>query len=96
MLFWVRFSIAAVLLLLFGVAAIGNIILALDARFRGKRHSLAPFLGGAAGAVGAMVSPYPLLQAYWWVPLVADIGTVPLLAVTLVWVLAGGPRKAKM
>lgn len=43
---------------------------------------MVPFLGGASGAVAFILSGNSL-SPYWWVPLVADYGSLP---VVTVWI----------
>jgi hypothetical protein len=67
------------LLAIFFYAAIGQIVGILGAR-RGKSFSLVPLIGGLAGMCGLLIIPYPPARVYWWLPLLLDIGCLPLLA----------------
>jgi hypothetical protein len=44
--------------------------------------SLVPVLGGALAAVAFAIAPRDGLRGLWWLPLVADLGCVPLLVLT--------------
>lgn len=38
-----------------------------------------PFIGGIVGLIGVAVCPLPVSNRWFWVPLVLDVGTLPLL-----------------
>ncbi len=69
-----RWLIGGLLLVFFAGAATTNIILAIRARLHGEHHSLVPFVGGLAGCLGLLILPLEALHAWWWVPLIIDIG----------------------
>jgi hypothetical protein len=53
-------------------------------RSRSVRHpSWIPVIGGLAGAVALTIIPSAALNRLWWIPLLADYGTVPGLLETL-------------
>jgi hypothetical protein len=56
--------------------------------------TMTPLAGGIAGAVSFLIIPTWELHAWWWLPLVLDTGSGPLmLAAFLFWLKRG--RKAK-
>ena len=63
---------------------IGQFVFVFGWLVRGKRSSLIPFIGGTVGAVGLLLVPVSSLHQWWWVPLFADLGTVPLALATLI------------
>ncbi|REK09016.1 MAG: hypothetical protein DWQ37_19335 [Planctomycetota bacterium] len=48
-----------------------------------RSFSSLPILGGLLGALAFLA--FETLRPFWWVPLVADIGCVPVLALTLLY-----------
>lgn len=48
-----------------------------------RRNSLIPLVGGLTGAAGLLLLPLPELRACWWIPLVMDLGSAPLLAASI-------------
>lgn len=50
---------------------------------RRRTGSWIPLLGGLAGSLGILISPSPVIHAYWWVPLLLDWGCVPGMTITL-------------
>jgi hypothetical protein len=73
------------LLLLFVIAALSNIALLcliLAKRFRG---TFVPIVGGVAGMLGCLIYPHAGLRGYWWVPLFADLGTLPMILPALAY-----------
>lgn len=68
----------AIALLVFGVYAISLNWFKLIQACQGKpRSSWIPFLGGLAGAIGLVVYPWQNLKPYWYLPLLADWGSIP-------------------
>jgi hypothetical protein len=68
--------------------ALGNVVLVLRSRALGKRSCLVPLIGGLAGMAACFLLPFPWLAHWWWVPLIADLGSGFLFGVTavfLVW-----------
>lgn len=46
-----------------------------------RRHvSAIPLIGGIAGSLALLALPIPRVSAYWWIPLVIDYGTLPMVA----------------
>ena len=44
-----------------------------------KKGSLMPVIGGLSGTIGLLTIPRKGLAEWWWVPLIADFGSVRLL-----------------
>jgi hypothetical protein len=78
-----RLTGACLLLLFFLLAAIANAQM-LIRRMRGPSGpSLVPVLGGLSGMVGMLIMPWPSVRIWAWVPLLLDVGSVPIIAMTL-------------
>ncbi|MCK6538268.1 MAG: hypothetical protein L6Q84_35285 [Polyangiaceae bacterium] len=75
MLRWVA---ATLLLTVFAIVALGNAWAALRFYARGRSGSQVPFLGGIVGLVGVLTLPIGHVSWVSWIPLVADIGCLPL------------------
>jgi hypothetical protein len=72
--------ISLLLLFLGGWAMITNWVIPL----RPKGGSLIPVIGGVFVAIAFVTIPFKVLHGFWWLPLIVDLGCLPLL------VLAGG------
>jgi hypothetical protein len=72
-----RWTITALLLLLFGAVAAGNIVGAMLAIKHRRNYSMVPVIGGIAGAIGLYLAPINITK--WWVPLLCDPSTLCLL-----------------
>ena len=46
--------------------------------------SLAPIFGGVLGMIGILILPVKAMKMWWWVPLIADYGCLPLV-IHAVW-----------
>ena len=90
----VRSILACLLLAAFVWAAASNLALAILALLKRWRGSLVPIVGGVLGLAGCLISPWPLLRAWCWVPPLVDLGCLPLIASTLFW-LAFRPKDQK-
>lgn len=54
--------------------------------FKGETGSLIPILGGVLGALVVWnVATNPAVRRLWWVPLVVDCGSIPLLLTTVLF-----------
>jgi hypothetical protein len=81
---WVCAGLFAALALCF----IGGNLFIVFRDVRGKAGgSLLPFVGGVAGAISLLLIPQSQFRPWWWVPLVADAGSAPLLLWTTVWLI---------
>lgn len=49
----------------------------------GARSSLVPFVGGFFGVGAALLSSDPAVRRYWWVPLIVDPGSIPIVLWTI-------------
>lgn len=77
---------AMVLIILSLWIIIGNLWIAFGGLFkkRKKFESLLPIVGGCAGVIGLWLLPLAQFHRFWWVPLVVDLGCVPLLISAIV------------
>ena len=59
----------------------GNLWIALGSLFKKQKSfvSFVPFVGGLVGTIGVLLLPVPGARFFWWIPLVADLGSGPLL-----------------
>jgi hypothetical protein len=74
-----RWFFATVFLLLFFLLAVANAY-SVAASFWHKRHiSAVPFFGGIAGVLGFLVTPVKHVNEWWWLPLIVDYGSAPVL-----------------
>ena len=71
-------SILLALLSFFTIA--GNYAIALS-----RKGSLVPLVGGVSGALAILLWPAPVVHVWFWVPLVIDLGSLPILFMLLVW-----------
>lgn len=60
---------------LFLLVALGNVTVALRWRLYGRSGTMFPLIGGLAGLGACFSLPFPSLHQYWWIPLLADLGT---------------------
>jgi len=74
-----------ILAAVFVLVSFGNAGIVLRWRTHGKSGSLLPLIGGAAGLGAFLMLPYPLLNHWWWTPLVVDLGTGYLAIATVVF-----------
>ena len=80
----VALQIVSLILMLFAGIAIGTNWLGVFRYFiTGQRYSLIPFVGGLMGALALCVCPFEIPRLPWWIPLLADLGCVPLLIATV-------------
>ena len=76
--------VTTLLLFLGGWITIANWIIPM----RPKGGSLIPVIGGAFVAIAFAISPLGVLNGFWWLPLILDLGCLPLLILTggyLIW-----------
>ena len=80
--------VGAVILALFATAVVaGNWILVIRGLRGQPSGSQIPLFGGLAGAASLFVVPTNGVALWWWIPLVLDPGSVPLLFVTATYCL---------
>ena len=58
------------------LAILGNLGTAFHWYTRRSRGSLVPLVGGLTGITACVTLPFPALRHWWWIPLVADPGSV--------------------
>jgi len=73
-----RWLLFVILLFFGGLAIIGNWVIP----FQRRGGSLVPMFGGALAAIALAVAPVDSLHWFWWIPLIIDLGCVPLLVLT--------------
>lgn len=81
---WITFGVFAAL---FIVVAVTNIALLIRYFLKSKHSSLIPFVGGLAGAVSCFTCPYRSVGVFWWLPLLLDVGALPLIVPSFIWYL---------
>jgi hypothetical protein len=77
-----RWLVSAALMLVGGWAILGNWVIACT-----RSGSLIPFFGGIFVAVGIVVLPIEGIRGLWWIPLLIDLGCMPVLLMTGVFLL---------
>lgn len=78
-------ALSAVLLALSAWAILANWWIIVSWLIWRKRASLIPLVGGALGCMGCALSPFDVLNRYWWAPFVLDFGSVPGLGYTAIY-----------
>ena len=48
-----------------------------------KQGSLVPFVGGVSGALAILLWPAPVVHLWFWIPLVIDLGSFPIVFLAL-------------
>jgi hypothetical protein len=71
--------VASLLLFLGTVVIVGNWSAPVVSFVRKRNVSMIPLLGGMFGAAGCFLSPWGFLNSLWWLPLIIDIGCIPML-----------------
>ncbi len=79
--------------IVFLLCAVGNLALTVRWYARQKHASLVPLIGGVSGALACFTVPFTALRGVWWIPLLLDIGTVPLLALTVAFSIRAAIRQ---
>jgi len=74
---WLRWGIAALLLLSFALCSVANISIIIECVVRRRFVSRIPLVGGIAGAAALLIAPIPALHWWWWSPLLLDVGCLP-------------------
>jgi hypothetical protein len=82
----VLWFIAGVLLLLATIVILGNAEVVVSRMVQKKFSSRMPFFGGICGVLGILAMPLKGSAKWCWIPLIADLGSAPML-VGLVWML---------
>ena len=79
-----RWILGTVLAVIFVVAALGNAWTVIRYIVHKRRSSAAPLVGGLCGVGSCLVLPLANLNEWWWLPLLLDYGSLPVLAVSAV------------
>jgi hypothetical protein len=75
--------------------AFGSVFIALNAvllwRFSilHERGSFAAVVGGLCACLGILVVPVPAMQWWWWLPLIVDVGCLPLIVAAMIGMVIG-------
>jgi len=56
--------------------------------------SVIPFLGGLSGTIGLLIAPVNGIAVFWWIPLLLDWGSVPLVVFSASYALSKKRTKA--
>ena len=78
---WLLPGLLVLLFLIFATANAQIVLDSLRARPGERASSMIPCVGGLAGAIGLYLAPADAVRAYAWVPLLADFGCAPYLAI---------------
>jgi len=73
-------TISALLIALSLCAICGNLWIAFAWYLVKKRATMIPLVGGIVGTIGLLLLPVTGIRCFWWVPLMVDLGCVPMLA----------------
>ncbi len=76
---WIAFSLLA---LLGSHATICNCV-GVAQSHPGRSYSVVLLLGGGMVAIGLAAAPLDVLNRLWWIPLIADLGCLPILTMTV-------------
>lgn len=78
----IRWIVAGILLLFSLWAVLGNLWVAFGGLFKRRKRfeSFVPLMGGVTGMIGIVLFPVERFRWLWWVPLIVDLGCVPLFA----------------
>lgn len=71
------------LLLISGVAIVGNAAIPIRYWLTQKTCSMVPLAGGLCGALGLWIVPIEGARFWWWVPPLVDLGCVPQIAILI-------------
>jgi hypothetical protein len=76
-----------VLCLLGGYLIVGQWVGITLRMMKHRSYSVVPLFGGALGAIGCALAPWPAVRQFWWVPPIVDpgCGAVLLLPFFLAW-----------
>lgn len=83
----------ALLAMFASLVIVSNVVGSWRASRRGGGYSSFPFLGGLVGAAALLALPAAKLHRWWWVPLLVDPYSVPLLVLWMVDRLRRGGNK---
>lgn len=84
LVYWLRIVISAIVALVFASLAIGNARVMFRYVTSERRGSLVPVVGALAGVIAILVAPCPVNRAWLWLPLVLDIGGLPMIVMLII------------
>jgi hypothetical protein len=79
-----RWAIGVAALILGGMISLGNWITLIGVIVTKRSSSFVPFVGGVLAAIGIFVLPISGLWKWAWIPLVADLQSLPITVWTCV------------
>jgi hypothetical protein len=74
-----QWGVASLCLLIFGLIALLNAWTLIEYRLNKKHVSAVPLVGGLLGVFGLLLLPVGGPKEFWWLPLLLDYGSVPML-----------------
>jgi hypothetical protein len=86
------FSISLLLLAIGCIVIIGNWWVPIKyyvLKRRERSISCMPIVGGVLASFGLLLSPYSWLHEFFWIPLVVDIGCLPMILAYILLLLKG-------
>lgn len=92
-IFLCRLVLSLFLLLLATIGIAVNFHIFYMVKVHKYRSSLVPLVGGLFGFVGCLVSPFALLNYLCWAPLILDIGCVPSIVATILYLISNRSRQ---
>jgi len=92
---WTEWVMGGIPTALFALFAMVNALVFYKGTIKGEKvGSGVPFLGGIFGAIGFTTLPVPLLNQFFWLPLILDVGCLPgLIYFAFWWVFLRGKEK---
>ncbi|MFN7935382.1 MAG: hypothetical protein U0R19_18785 [Bryobacteraceae bacterium] len=73
------------LVAIFALVSAGNLAIVYRWLVLKVHGSLVPLIGGVAGAAACILLPVDWLRRWWFVPLLVDPGSLPLMSITAVF-----------
>ena len=78
-------TLAVILFLFFlWIGAMNTVVIPLHWWLYKKHSSMVPLLGGLLGTVALIIVPLDGARFWWWVPLIVDLGSAPLMVATFI------------
>lgn len=88
----IQWIIAIAFLAFGGLIIVTNTAIAVLRFTRGRKSSMILIVGGVAAAIGIYALPNSTMHRWFWVPLLVDIGCVPIVAALLAKTIFDKPR----
>lgn len=84
-----RYIISGLLFIIFLWVAICNLWIIVRYYLKKQPGSTIPLIGGLSGVLALFVIPFNQLRSLWWIPLVIDWGSLPLVVTYLISLIKG-------